>query len=296
MNLHYLKSFYVTVKHNSISKAARMLHMTQPGLSIQLQTLEKELDASLLIRSNKGVELTEAGKVLFEYASTILSLQDNVEREIKNVTKSKKRLVVGACKAIGEFALPCSIYSFKKEHMDFDIHLEILNTEQVAKELIARNISLGITSGQVPNKELVYKKITSNRLLLTTSIPLIKDKISLDELASLPLIFRERGSGIRKSVLQGLKSHGMDACDLNLVYELNSMEAIKNSVIAGKGISFIPELTIKRELKDGLLKAIEVEGLDLTIDYYLVHAKKNYNSIPESKFESFIMSSRRGFC
>lgn len=75
MNLDYLKSFYVTVKCNSISKAAKQLHLTQPGLSMQVQNLEDEVGAKLLIRSNKGVELTEEGKIVFEHATTMLSIQ-----------------------------------------------------------------------------------------------------------------------------------------------------------------------------------------------------------------------------
>jgi len=74
MNLQYLKAFYVTVQLNSISKAAKELHVTQPGLSMQLQSLEKDLEVTLLTRSNKGVKLTEAGEVVFDYANTILSM------------------------------------------------------------------------------------------------------------------------------------------------------------------------------------------------------------------------------
>ena len=81
MNLQYLRAFYVTVKVNSISKAAKTLHLTQPGLSMQIQSLEKELQVSLLNRSNRGVELTDAGKIVFDYADTILSLQENIERD-----------------------------------------------------------------------------------------------------------------------------------------------------------------------------------------------------------------------
>ena len=79
MNITYLRSFYTTVKFNSISKAAKDMHLTQPGLSMQLQSLENEIGTKLLNRSNKGVELTEEGKVVYEYAGTMISLADNLE-------------------------------------------------------------------------------------------------------------------------------------------------------------------------------------------------------------------------
>lgn len=296
MNLYYLKSFYVTVKSNSISKAAKTLHLTQPGLSLQLQSLEKDLGVCLLNRSNKGVELTEAGQVLFDYADTILALQENVERDISNIKEERKKLMVGSCKAIGEYALPCSIYMFKNDNKHIDIQMEISNTSDVVSSLENRKINLGITSDMPTSKKISAKKITSDRLLLVTSLPLVKDRISIDELLHLPLIFREQGSGTRKIIQDHLKQISLASSDLNIIYELNSMEAIKTSVISGKGISFIPEMSIKRELKDGVLKAIEIDGLSFAADYYLCHLKGHKICSPEIEFEKFIMSSKRGFC
>lgn len=296
MNITYLKAFYVTVNTNSISKASKLLHLTQPGLSMQIQSLEKELGVSLLSRSNRGVELTEAGKVVFDYATTILSLQDNIERDLANLKSDKKYLLIGSCKAVGEYALPCSIYMYKQSNKDVDMNLEISNTSEVTHDLINRTINIGILHGYESNKDLVIQKITSDKLLLVTSLPLVKDKISIQELLRLPLIFRENGSGTRETILEALKVHGIKDDDLNIIYELNSMEAIKTSVIAGKGISFIPELTIKRELKDGVLKPVEIEGLELYSNFYIAY-RKDYTLNPfETEFIDFIKSSKRGFC
>lgn len=296
MNIQYLKAFYVTVKANSISKAAKILHLTQPGLSMQIQALEKELQVNLLNRSNKGVELTEAGKVVFDYATTILSLQDNIKRDLENLKPHKKHLLIGSCKAVGEYALPCSIYVYKQNNKDIDINLEISNTSKVIENLLSKTVNIGILHGSEKNKELKIQKITSDRLLLVTSLPLVKDKISIQELTKLPLIFREEGSGTKRTIVESLKPHGVKIDDLNIIYELNSMEAIKTSVISGKGISFIPELTIKRELKDGVLKEIEIEDLEIISTFYIAH-KKDYSLNPyETDFLNFIKSSKRGFC
>ncbi|WP_427340249.1 LysR substrate-binding domain-containing protein [Caloranaerobacter sp. DY30410] len=296
MNLQYLKAFYVTVKVNSISKAAKILHLTQPGLSMQIQSLEKELQVSLLNRSNKGVELTEAGKIVFDYANTILSLKENIERDLENLKTHKKHLLIGSCKAIGEYALPCSIYVYKQDNKDVEINLEITNTKEVIENLISRNTNIGIIHGNVKNKDLKIIKITSDKLLLVTSLPVIKKKITLDELVKLPLIFREEGSGTRETIKKALKCQDIEIDDLNIIYELNSMEAIKTSVLSGKGISFIPELSIKRELRDGLLKVIEIENMEILSDFYVAY-RKDYELNPyELNFIDFICSSKRGFC
>lgn len=259
-------------------------------------SLEKELQVSLLNRSNKGVELTDAGKVVFDYATTMLSLQENIERDLTNLKSDKKHLLIGSCKAVGEYALPCSIYMYKQNNKDVDINLEINNTNAVVKDLVSRTINIGVLHGYKSHEELVIEKITSDRLLLVTSLPLVKDKISTDELLHLPLIFRENGSGTRKTILESMDQLNIKVDDLNIIYELNSMEAIKTSVIASKGISFIPELTIKRELKDGVLKHIQIEGLEIFSDFYIAY-RKEHELLPfELDFISFIQSSKRGFC
>lgn len=299
MNIQHLKAFYATVKVNSISKAAKVLHLTQPGLSMQIQSLEKELQVSLLNRSNKGVELTEAGKIVFDYASTILSLQENIERDLLNLTNDNKQLLIGSCKAIGEFALPCSIYIYKHDNKNININLNIANTQEVIVNLIDRTINVGIIHGCLCNNnnlQLEIEKITSNSLLLVTSLPLMKNSITLKELQNLPLIFRENGSGTRQCILDSLATYGIHQDDLNIIYELNSMEAIKSSVIAGKGISFIPELSIKRELKDGLLKKIEIEDVQITSDFFIAYRKDHVLIPHEMEFIKFIKSNKRGFC
>ncbi|MBU5675536.1 LysR family transcriptional regulator [Alkaliphilus sp. MSJ-5] len=296
MNLQYLKAFYVTVRLNSISKAAKELHLTQPGLSMQIQSLEKDLEVTLLTRSNRGVELTEAGTVVFDYANTILSMQDNIERDLKNLKSNKKELLIGSCKAVGEYALPCSIYIYKQDFGDVDINFEISNTNDVIKNLLDRTINIGIIHGNVNAANIKTEKITSDRLLLVTSLPLMKDTITLDEFKKLPLIFRESGSGTHQTIKNALVPHGIKIEDLNIIYELNSMEAIKTSVLSGKGISFIPELSIKRELRDGHLKEISIESLDIFSEFFIAYREDHNLTIHEKEFIKFIKSSKRGFC
>ncbi|NBG87331.1 LysR family transcriptional regulator [Isachenkonia alkalipeptolytica] len=296
MNLQYLKSFYITVKLNSISKAAKELHLTQPGLSMQLQSLEKEFDSKLLTRSNRGVELTDAGKILFDYADTILSLQDNIQRDLSNFKTSKKELFLGACKSIGEHALPCSIYIFKNQHPDININFNIYNSQDVINRLKDNTINLGIVQGHISEETIDSEFIGEDPILLVTSSPTQKKEISLDELRDIPLISREKGSGNEKSVEEALKQHGIRSEDLNIMYRLNSMEAIKSSVASGKGMAFIPKLTIERELYEGTLHPVNVENLNVSSSYYIIYRKKHPFSIYEEEFKKFLQSSSRGFC
>lgn len=145
-------------------------------------------------------------------------------------------------------------------------------------------------------KEFPFPEYQPEGLLLVTSLPLVKNIISLNEFKRLPLIFREEGSGTRQTIRKALLALSISIEDLNIIYELNSMEAIKTSVLSGKGISFIPELSIKRELRDGDLREIKVEGLDIFSEFFIACRKDHDLTDYEKNFIQFIKSSRRGFC
>lgn len=302
MNLEHVKSFYITVMANSISKAAKQLHLSQPALSMQLQSLEKELDSELLIRSTKGVQLTEAGEVLYDYAKTILSLKENIQRDIKNIHKDQQ-LLLGACTTVGEYALPCSLFLFKDKNTDIAVHVEISNTPGVIAKLLSHTVRIGIIQGKPPGDNMDYMEIMRDKLLLVVQPQLWarlntanSESILLEELKKLPLIMREKGSGTRSYIEQALQEDDLDLDQFTIAVELNTPEAIKSSVIAGQGLSFVPEYTVKKELRTGHLKAIDVEDVNFTSHYYVTYLKDMKLRPPEKAFLDFLNSQKRGFC
>lgn len=302
MNLDYLKAFYVTVINNSISKAAKVLHLSQPALSMQIQALEKELDSELLIRSTKGVQLTEAGEVLYDYAKTIISINENIQRDLKNINKNRQ-LHIGACTAVGEYALPCSLFLYKDKNPNIDVHIEISNTPGVIEKLINHTVRIGIIQGMPDTEELNCSAIMKDRLILVVQPQLwerlsknSEKRMTLELLKTMPLIMREENSGTRCLVERGLLEKGMTLDEFQIAVELNSPEAVKSSVIAGQGLSFVPEYTVKRELKTGLLIALPIEGLEITCYYYVTYMKDTKLRPYEIEFLEFLKSNRRGFC
>lgn len=297
MNLEYLKTFYITVKANSISKAARLLHMSQPGVSIQLQALEKELNIKLLERSNRGVELTEAGQIVYDYAVSILSIQENVERQLEAFKKQKTELVVSSCTTIGAYALPCSLYLFKDKCPQVNILLDITNSSNVVNNVINGVAKIGLIEGNTNNKAIDKIKINSCNLKLVVSPARFRmSQITFEEFLELPLILREKGSGTRECFTSTLEKTDIDLEEANVVMELSSAEAIKSAVIAGKGVSIFSDLAIKKELATGCLQEIKLADIQFKTDYYLVYLKEHTLKGAEKEFADFIMSSKRGFC
>lgn len=296
MNLEYLESFYTTVKYNSISKAASILHLSQPGLSGQLKSLENELGATLLTRSNKGVELTEEGTVVFNYAETLLSIQGNIKRDLINLNQDVPKLMIGACKSVGEYALPCSLFTFKDVHEEVAIHMDVINSSHVIEKLQDHTINLGIIQHDFAAEDMTLQPIISDQLVLVGNNLLSPSKISLDELKKLPLILREKKSGTRAIMEKALEEKNVSLEDLNIIYDLNSPEAIKSSIAKGKGFSFLPRIVVAQELKNKSLKIIQVEDLKIDFLYYLASRKNYILTEYEDLFANFIISNKRGFC
>ncbi len=146
------------------------------------------------------------------------------------------------------------------------------------------------------DKSIDVKLITSDELILVGNNKYNKDSITLEELKNLPLILREKTSSATYLVKKALSEKGVSVDDLNIVYNLNSPEAIKSSICAGKGFAFLPKLTVKKELKKESIKHINLENIDIKFNYYVIFRKNYVFTKYEKMFVDFIISRKRGFC
>lgn len=296
MNLDYLRSFYITVKCNSISQAAKKLHLTQPGLSMQIQNLEDEVGATLLIRSNKGVELTPEGQIVFEHASTMLSLEKNIKKSIKDLARMERNLSVVSCKSLGEYVLPCSIYTFKEIYTHVNVKLEVYNSSTVIQKLLSHDTNIGIITGITNIDNISLIPILADKLILVGGPDTEFDTITLQDLMKLPLILREEDSTSRLLLKDLLAKHSIDIMDLNILLSSNSPESIKSSVSFGRGFAFLPEIAVKPDLRRGDLKKISIKDFDSSFNYHLAYRSNYEFTSCEETFKKFITSSKRCFC
>lgn len=296
MNLIHLRSFYNTVKYKSISKAAKKLHLSQPGLSMQIQSLENTLGVCLLNRGRRGVELTEEGKIVYDYADAILALEDNIHLSLKKLEERNTDLNIGSCRSMGDYALPCTLYTFKQIYSDINISMHIDSTFSIIKKIQDMTLNLGIIQeSSVPN-DLECVSILSDELVLVASPDSTYNKISIDDIYNIPIVMREDSSATRLNLENILRKNGVDVDKLNIIFSFNSPEAIKQSVVSGRGLSFVPKITIRQELRNQTLKKVDVKGLDTKFSYYISYRKNYKFSKSEEIFMKFITSKSRCFC
>lgn len=306
MNLNQITAFCTVVKAGSISKAAKHLHITQPALSLQIQDLEEFFNTKLLERSNRGVKITPSGELLFSYGQRLMSLSENLVQEINALTSlGSEELNIGASSTIGGYALPCSIYIFKEKYPQSDIKMSIANTQEILEKTEDGVLDIGLIEGPFDQKllnqqKLIAKNICRDELVMITPANeewSEKEVVTLDELKVLPLVLREKGSGIRETVEKALSDNNLELDDCQLTMELSTLEAIKSCVEAGQGISIISRLAVRRELRHGSLKALQVEGISFPHYFTVIFSSVKPKTALQKTFIEFIKCPRtRSFC
>lgn len=274
MNLNYLKTFVLVVEKKSFSATAKTLYLTQPAVTLQIQTLEESLGMQLLVRKGKSLILTEAGEILYEQAKKILEMWEETKSSIYKISKIVKgRLLIGASTIPGEYILPQLIGSFHNLYSSVEVSLEIGNTEEIVERTLAGELDLGIIGSFLLHDKLETYRFAQDELVLIVhpDHPWAKREwIELNDLKEASFIFRHEGSGTRKVMEQKLKEKGLEIKNLKVVMELGTTEAIINGVGGDWGVSFISWLAAQKAIKFGQVKMVKVKDFELKRDLYLI--------------------------
>ena len=298
MDSYQLKIFLAVSKFQSISKAAKVLHLSQPAVSTQIKNLEEYYRGQLFERTQQGVSLTKAGQVFFNYAQRILALQEEMEQQLENtLMHESNQIIVGASTTIGNVSLPCSIYLFKEEYPEVNIRLDIANAEEVLRKVKAEEVDFGVVEIYPESSGFSSQPITSDELVLIVppSHPVQTDKISFKEFLNQPLIMREPGSGTRKVLAETLSAHGYSINNLNVITEMTTIDAIKSAVLAGMGGAVVPLLCVKKEVYLGTLKALTISNLDMPLTFNIIRSDHHFLSSKARKLIKFLTDPEESF-
>jgi DNA-binding transcriptional LysR family regulator len=294
MNLNYFKTFTVVVNTGRFSEAAKVLKLTQPAISFQIQALEKQYGETLLERSGGQLGLTPAGEIFLEYARRIVDLNDELERRIERIREDVSgHLSLEASTIPGEYVLPKVIGRFISEYPAVDVSLSISDTTEVIDHILDRKIDIGFT-GALPAskaKRLKFTEFIKDELVIVTppTYPqAARKQVKIREIMSQPWVLRESGSGTRKTFATALKKAGLSERDLTHKMELASNQAILAAVEAGLGISVISRWAAQSAAKAGAVGMLRISDMDLTRNLYLVYDADKPMSRAEETFIDFV--------
>lgn len=274
-----LQVFFTVARLLSFTRAAEVLHMTQPAVTFQVRQLEEQLDTRLFDRTHNRVALTDAGRLVFRYAERIFETYAEMEdalRELKGAVGGA--LVLGASTTVAEYLLPTLLGAFLRSHPEVGISLRVGNTDSVVAMVEESEIDLGVVEAPVGNRNLIVQGclIDQLRLIVPPDHSLAgRSSVRLEDFMEEPFVCREEGSGTREVIMEYLTRQGYSRSRLNLCMELGSPEAIKGAVVAGMGVSVLSESVIAKEVALGQLVAITLDP-PLERPISLVHARQKF--------------------
>lgn len=294
MNIESLQMFCLVVDEGSISQAARLSYVSQPAVTRQIHQLENFYGALLFDRTDGKLKVTAAGKMLYPFAKSIVHDFHRSKESIKQAMgEYHTNLHVGASFTIGEYLLPSLLGRYKKQTPDIKVTLTIKNTPGVLEDLSNDVIDMALVEGLVENKEFMVEKFADDELIVVCSPEHVwGEQIQIEELIHERMIWRESGSGTRLIVENSLREYGILE-KMESYMELGSTQAIKSAVEAGLGISILPRLTVARELKLELLREVDIEGVIISRNLWLVKKQQRFNKIGVSQFLEFIQNGGR---
>ena len=307
MDLNHLTTFCTVVEAGSISKAAKELYVTQPAISQKIQELEEHYKAQLLDRTNRGIQPTEIGLYVYSEAQKIQAMMANIKREIEALRNPTEELWIGASTTIGNFALPCTMFVFREKYPDYKANIEIGNATEIIEKLISRRVELGMVEGPVgkdwkdrlASEDVACHAIAQTRMILVAeSSGHFKDlkSIDLDELTNIPLLVREKGSGIRATIELTLAEEGYDLNNFSQLFELNTTSAIISAVTSGLGATLLPTMALRKELRHKILKPIKVENVQFKHDINLLYQENSMKQSYNAFVDLVSNPQERGFC
>jgi LysR family nitrogen assimilation transcriptional regulator len=246
VDLRELTHFVKIVELGSLSRAAEVLHIAQPALGLQVRNLEAELQQQLLLRHSRGVEPTEAGRVLVEHAKIIISDVANAKRAVAELSEPAGRVSLGMTASANTLLLgdlyKNAISTFPKLTLNV---VEALSGA-LAQKMIEGEIELACIYSQFQLKGLVLEPLISDEWVFVSSVktPPSGDEIRFAEVAKYPLILPSRISGMRMRLEKTAAERGLT---LNIVLEVQSESLMKTLIDRGIGHTILPYDSVRND-------------------------------------------------
>src|SRR5215213_2266618 len=294
MDTRQLAAFCAVVEKKSFSHAAEQLGVTQPAVSLQVRALEDRVGQTLLDRSGRRVEPTEAGRRLYGSAKRMLALEEQLLEEVASDDgRIGGTLAIGASTGPGAHLVPLLLCEFQAQYPDLHVGLSIWDTQTVIEKVADRQLELGVVGALRRHRSLEFEPLVRDEIVL--AVPPGHDAaggtISLDELKEETLIVMQEGAGVRQVVEEELRRAGLRLRGVEPKLELGLQESVKSAVAAGYGVAFISRTAIEGELAGRTLATARVEGIEPARQIYVVRPR---GRTPSRAAEAFLAFARAG--
>lgn len=294
ITLRQLQVFRTVCEQLSYSRAAELMALTQPAVSLQIRQLEELLEQPLFEYVGKKLYLTEAAEYLFHTTNDIFQHLDELDMQLSELRGALKGELRIAAESSAKYLLPHLLAAFHQRHPDIHPILNVFNRAQLIRRLSENRDDLVIMTAVPEEMSLDFMPFLNNPIVAVAhpQHPLVSQPVPLDlkTLQEYTLLSRENGSGTRKACEEFFQQKRIH---FNAVLEFNSHEAQREGVSAGLGIAFLPRHAVYRELKDGSLVELCIKDVPIIRSWCLVHPRSKRLSPVAQALEDFIREERQ---
>jgi DNA-binding transcriptional LysR family regulator len=263
MELHPLKMFLAVATERSFSRAAEKMLRTQPAVSLAVQRLESELGEKLIDRSAKDLLLTDAGRIVAEYARRF----ENLERELETALTELRdnatgRLTIGANESTSLYLLR-HIQEYRRQYPKVKVQVRRCLSSRIPAQLVDGDLELGMLTFDPGDSRLVSNVIYTDRLTFVVSPKhrfASRSSVSLTELGMETFVAHNVVSPYRDIVIREFQRHKIP---LNMDVEMPTIETIRRMVQRNEGVAFLPRMCVEQELEQHTLREVRVEELSV---------------------------------
>jgi DNA-binding transcriptional LysR family regulator len=278
MQLPDLAAFLAVASDRSFSAAARRLHRTQPAISQAVRRIEDELGERLFDRSSRDGTLTEAGRLLQDYAQRLLGLAHEAETAVRELQQVRRgRVIIGANEAAVHSLLP-HVEKFALEHPNVVIDVRRVPSRQIANAVLDRSLDFGVLTFQPADRGVQTLPLGGDDVVLLTSPNhqlAGKRRVTLEEVGRQVVIAHNDPSPTRDRVLRAYERR---QTSINIQISLPSLDGIKRAVEMGIGVALLPRRCALTEIARGHLAAIRVPDLGAARQVRLVFRRTGERS------------------
>ncbi|HLI94700.1 MAG TPA: LysR family transcriptional regulator [Candidatus Baltobacteraceae bacterium] len=291
-----LQALVALAQERSFSKAARLLRVTQPAVTQHLANLSREVGVQLVDVVNRRPVLTDAGAYLTERARTIVDAIAALDADMAEFKHGRSGVLrIGATLTIGTYLIPDLLAKFWKQRPRIRADVRIANTSAVAQSLRSHELGLALVEGIITDDAIVTAPFLDDELMLITGVangPFAeRPRVRAAELAPIPFVSREPGSGTRDLGYEALSRMGVRP---PVILELPSSEAILRAVETGAGAAILSRFAVEREVRAGTVRTISIADLPLHRRLFIAAARGRTLSPLQRSFARVVLGNDEG--
>ena len=282
MDIKELEAFVYVVENCSFSRAAELLHLTQPTISSHISALERKLGIKLVVRTTKETYPSDAGKLLYRYAKEILQVRENAAAALRNFSQEMRGTVTIAASMLpSQHYLPRLLQSFHEKYPDIAFNIQMEDSPNVVEMVVSRAVEIGFCGTRVENHKCIPQEFAGDRMAVITPNTekfraYIGSRLPKELLLDEAFISREKSSGTYQAGKEILEHLGIDIAQLRTAVEVRSSESVKQMVSDGLGIGLVSLSAARDYVQLEKVLAFPFEEEELRRRLYIV---KHKNSI-----------------